>query len=349
MPRARRDPQPRGPPGDARPGRRRSARWPSVPRRSADSRSAGSASPARRRQSEGRRGDGSRSRRSRSAASRSASGPRRLRPAGILASSGRRSAAPRVLAGPSAAVGPYPPLGDCPVFPDPPAGLSARSPSLPNQAAWNQDVSKAPVAPNSAAAIAYIDSNGGDHLHPDSARRANTASPTPWSAPASARCRSTTPPTAARATPGPPDPQGAPVEGGNGSDGDRHVLVVDRGNCDLYELYRAFVQGGTGMPTRARNGTFARAPGDPTRGPRPTPPGCRSSPAWSATTRPLGPIDHAIRVTFESTRNAWVHPASHCAGDTDNLNARRWGRGCGCGRATASAASAARAGRSPKP
>ena len=29
-----------------------------------------------------------------------------------------------------------------------------------------------------------------------------------------------------------------------------------------------------------------------------------------------GHVDHAIRVTMESTRNAWIHPASHCAGDT---------------------------------
>ena len=31
-----------------------------------------------------------------------------------------------------------------------------------------------------------------------------------------------------------------------------------------------------------------------------------------------GVIDHAVRVTFESTRNAWINPASHCAGDTDS-------------------------------
>ena len=37
------------------------------------------------------------------------------------------------------------------------------------------------------------------------------------------------------------------------------------------------------------------------------------------------PLDHAIRVTFESTRNAWVHPASHCAGDTSNPNAPAMG------------------------
>jgi hypothetical protein len=30
------------------------------------------------------------------------------------------------------------------------------------------------------------------------------------------------------------------VEGGQKSDGDRHVLAVDRKRCKLYELYRAF-------------------------------------------------------------------------------------------------------------
>ena len=34
-----------------------------------------------------------------------------------------------------------------------------------------------------------------------------------------------------------------------------------------------------------------------------------------------GAIKHAIRVTFSSTRDAWIHPASHCAGDTSNPNA----------------------------
>ena len=34
-----------------------------------------------------------------------------------------------------------------------------------------------------------------------------------------------------------------------------------------------------------------------------------------------GRLEHAIRVTFESTRDAWVHPASHCAGDTASSGA----------------------------
>ena len=45
--------------------------------------------------------------------------------------------------------------------------------------------------------------------------------------------------------PGPmPIPPNAPIEGGAASDGDRHVIVVDTGNCILYELYYAFAQNG---------------------------------------------------------------------------------------------------------
>jgi hypothetical protein len=34
-----------------------------------------------------------------------------------------------------------------------------------------------------------------------------------------------------------------------------------------------------------------------------------------------GRIDHAIRATFEVTRDAWIHPASHCASDETNPSA----------------------------
>ena len=58
---------------------------------------------------------------------------------------------------------------------------------------------------------------------------------------ASRRSRSTTRRYGDESDPGPyPVPANAPIEGGAASDGDRHVLVVDRGACLLYELYRAF-------------------------------------------------------------------------------------------------------------
>src|SRR5881397_3757074 len=67
----------------------------------------------------------------------------------------------------ASALGPYPGLGGCPVFPRPSRLLAPTAPSLPNEAAWNQDISGAPVARNSAAIIRYINSKGADHLHPD--------------------------------------------------------------------------------------------------------------------------------------------------------------------------------------
>src|SRR4051795_2529792 len=146
-----------------------------------------------------------------------------------------------LIAGQASAVGPYPALGACSVFPQPPASLSPRAPSLSTEAAWNQDISKAPRDPRSSAYIAYINAHGGDHLHPD------FGSPRPYGFPYSvvdAGQRKLPIHYTAygdESDPGPfPVPPRAPVEGGNRSDGDRHVLVVDRSGCRLYELYRAF-------------------------------------------------------------------------------------------------------------
>jgi hypothetical protein len=224
------------------------------------------------------------------------------------------------------ALGPYPGLRSCPVFPDPPRSLPAGAPSLPTQAAWNQDVSRAPVARNSAAIIAYINGQGGDFLHPDfgSPRaygfpyavvgRNQPRLPIHYTAYGSESDR------------GPfPVPRRAPVEGGQRSDGDRHVLVVDRARCKLYELFRAFFvsrgrdhwNADSGVSWNLRSARLRRE-------------GYTSADAAGLPIFPglvrfdevrRGRIDHAIRVTFESTRDGWIHPASHCAGDTSNPNA----------------------------
>src|SRR5262249_41369137 len=34
-----------------------------------------------------------------------------------------------------------------------------------------------------------------------------------------------------------------------------------------------------------------------------------------------GHLNHALRITVSSTQDAWIHPASHCAGVTGNANA----------------------------
>jgi hypothetical protein len=153
---------------------------------------------------------------------------------------------PLVTATPSQALGPYPSLGDCQIFPDPPTSLSPTAPSLPNQAAWNQDISRAPVARHSAAVIAYVNAHGGDFLHPDFG--SPQAYGFPYAVVGAGQRKLPVRYTAygEESDPGPfPVPIGAPVEGGRRADGDRHVLVVDRSACVLYELYRAFpVRGG---------------------------------------------------------------------------------------------------------
>jgi hypothetical protein len=245
---------------------------------------------------------------------------------GIAALSGL--AAGVLLAGPGTAnaLGPYPDLGGCPVFPDPPASLSPRAPSLPNQAAWNQDISKAPVARSSARVVSHINSQGGDMLHPD------FGSPRPYGFPytvvgaGAPRLPINYTAYGSESDRGPfPIPLGAPVEGGARSDGDRHVLAIDRSRCILYELYRAFPRRGGADHWNADSGARWNLRSTALRPDSWTSADAAGLPIFPGLVRyeeaAAGRVDHAIRVTLESTRDAWVHPASHCAGGTSSPNA----------------------------
>ncbi len=230
------------------------------------------------------------------------------------------------LAGPARAVGPYPDLGSCQVFPDPPASLSPRAPSLATEAAWNQDVSRAPRDPRSAAYVAHINSGGGDHLHPDFGSPRGYGFPYAVVGAGQPRLPIHYTAYGDESDPGPfPVPGRAPVEGGNSSDGDRHVLVVDRDSCTLFELYRAFF---VAKPRPHWNADAGTAWNLGSAGRRPdswTSADAAGLPIFPGLVRydeaASGHVEHAIRVTVESTRNAWVHPASHCAGDTSDPSA----------------------------
>jgi hypothetical protein len=224
------------------------------------------------------------------------------------------------------ALGPYPDLGSCQVFPAPPASLSPRAPSLPSQAAWNQDVSQAPRDPRSAAYIAYIDAHGGDHLHPDFGSPRPYGFPFAVVGPNQRRLAVNYTAYGDESDRGPfPIPTGAPVEGGKRSDGDRHVLVVDRSSCTLYELYRAFFVAKPRPHWNADSGATWQLGSPATR-----PEGWTSADAAGLPIFPglvrydevaAGHLEHAIRVTFDSTRDAYIHPAVHCAGDTGSVSA----------------------------
>ena len=118
--------------------------------------------------------------------------------------------------------------------------------------------------------------------------------------------------------PGPyPIPPNAPIEGGPSSTGDRHVLVVDRDACRLWELYSAYPQNGGTSWTAGSGATWSLN----SNAMRPL--GWTSGDAAGLPILPglvrydevaAGEIDHVIRFTAPRTANAYVWPASHKAG-----------------------------------
>ncbi len=178
--------------------------------------------------------------------------------------------------------------------------------------------------------IAYIDSHGGDHLHPDFGSPRSYGFPYAVVGKGQRKLPIHYTAYGDESDSGPfPVPTGAPVEGGERSDGDRHVLAVDRSRCMLYELYRAFPKGGRHPHWNADSGASWDLRSKALRPDSWTSADAAGLPIFPGLVRydeaAAGHLDHAIRVTFDSTRDAWVHPASHCAGDTANANAPAMG------------------------
>jgi hypothetical protein len=127
---------------------------------------------------------------------------------------------------------PLPGAPSCPVFP-------ADNP-------WNQRIDRLPVARNSARIIARIGLS--DPVHPDFGSGRYNGEPIgiPYTV-VSSRTRRV--PVrfryASESDRGPyPLPRGVPIEGGYGSTGDRHVIVIDRSTCRDYELFAAYPHDG---------------------------------------------------------------------------------------------------------
>lgn len=131
--------------------------------------------------------------------------------------------------------------------PEPDLGIGASLKGwrpFPDDNPWNRDISGEPVDPNSQT---LIESCGDTQLHPDFG--------TVWDGAPNGIPYVVVPgdqprvPVAfdlfrwseAESDPGPyPIPANAPIEGGPDGGGDRHVLVFDRDDRTLYELYYAF-------------------------------------------------------------------------------------------------------------
>jgi hypothetical protein len=119
--------------------------------------------------------------------------------------------------------------------------------------------------------------------------------------------------------PGPyPFPANALVEGGAGSGGDMHVLVVEQTSCLLYETWSSTYTGpgwscGSGAKfdltsnsLRPDGWTSADAAGLPIL------------PGLVKVSEVMGgKVGHAIRFTMSTSQNAYIHPAVHAAGTKD--------------------------------
>jgi len=203
---------------------------------------------------------------------------------------------------------------------------------------WNVPVDTLPVDVNSAAYVATIGAD--EYVHADFGSGEwppGSGAPIgiPYvDVPGTQPQVSVTFEYADESDPGPyPVPASAPIEGGPNSDGDRHVLVVDRGHCILYELYYAFPQpdgswqAGSGAifdlkshALRPAGWTSADAAGLPIL------PGLVRYEEVAA-----GEIRHALRFTAPQTRRAYVWPARHYASDLTEAQYPPWASAFACG------------------
>jgi len=197
---------------------------------------------------------------------------------------------------------------------------------FPPDNGWNEDISIAEVDPNSDNLIAGIGAN--TNLHPDFGTVWNGApNGIPYVVVAGSQPKVPLNWTAYgdESDPGPyPIPPDAPIEGGPSSNGDRHVLVIDRDNWKLYELGYAFPIN-NGASWNANCGAVFDLSSNALR-----PAGWTSADAAGL---PIFPglvrydevveqqeIKHAIRFTAQITRRAYVAPARHWASTNTSVN-----------------------------
>ena len=206
--------------------------------------------------------------------------------------------------------------------------LAAGEPScavFPPDNPWNTDISAYPVHPNSDA---FVNSVGrSDHLHPDFG--------TVWEGapigipyvivPGSQPKVPVSFDYADESDPGPyPVPPDAPIEGGPGSDGDRHVLVIDNDNCMLYEMFYAHPVNG-GQSWTAGSGAVFNLNSNALRPDTWTSADAAGLPIFAGLVRyeevvEQGVIDHALRFTVSTTQRAFIHPATHYASNNTDPN-----------------------------
>ncbi len=198
---------------------------------------------------------------------------------------------------------------------------------FPTTDPWRQDVTAAAVDPNSASIISFI--GGTVPLHPDfgSGQIGKSTIGIPY------QVVSGTPTvsiaytaSASESDPGPmPIPVGALIEGypKSGGAGDKHVLVLNRDNCFLYELYNSRLQ--TDGSWKADSGSVWDLNNNNQRPYTWTSADAAGLPIFPGLARydevANGVINHALRFTLPSSFASIVPPAKHWAANSTNTYA----------------------------
>jgi hypothetical protein len=185
-------------------------------------------------------------------------------------------------------------------------------PIFPASNVWNRRVDGLPVAANSQTMIASIGASTG--LHPDFGETLSYGIPYTVVGAATPRTTVTFDYDDESDHVGYPIPASPRIEAGS----DRHILLVERDECRLYELYAVRRVAGGGWAAgsgatwdlrsnalRPAGWTSADAAGLPIL------PGLVR---WDEVA--AGEIRHAIRFTADETRRAYIYPARHFASDS---------------------------------
>lgn len=196
---------------------------------------------------------------------------------------------------------------------------------LPAGNEWNRDVSKDPVDPLSDAIIASIGAETGLHEDFGLIWKGEPGGIPYYVVDGDQPKVPVTFGYDDESDPGPyPIPPDAHIEGGPQSDGDRHVLILDKDNWRLYEIYRGFPIDG-GKSWKAASGAIFDL-----KAPKPRPAGWTSADAAGLPIMPglarydeicgTKKLTHALRFTVKKSRHAYIFPATHFASKHENEN-----------------------------
>jgi hypothetical protein len=185
---------------------------------------------------------------------------------------------------------------------------------------WNTDISKEAVDPNSANLIAGIGNE--IHLHPDFGTVwENSPIGIPFNVvggnqplvPITFRYNS-------ESDPGPyPIPPDALIESGS----DRHIIILDTAHRKLYEVFAAVKNQNNSWS--AGSGAIFDLTSNALRHDFWTSADAAGLPIFPGLVRyeeviEKGVINHALRFTVQNSRNSFVHPATHGASNSRNVN-----------------------------